>query len=374
MTETTGRLAAASNSSRSRVTPGFIKAIALEPHCWQTSGRTVPQRPHTRVPSSRWDTAASQFVQRCSERHARHASSRARPTVLITHTTRVDESRSDAISCELTSDRFHGSSSVRSTTLMNGQPATESETEAPVTLSPAHSNAAAVGMGEISTHAAPACAARSIATSRACQVGDRSSCSASSCSSSTTMLCRPGHGAHTALRPPTTTSTPAAACAHSSGSNATRSPTLRSRLAIARAANGVGCTTMHGPQRTISATSGSGSTNGGTRRTPLPTGSRLVTERRVGGRPVTIVAGDAATRNGRTRGAPHRTAAQRAKSMTSAGGPTDENLAISTNDDAGRSTSGDPSATTHPPMRRPCSTTRTSEPAATRSRRLAGTR
>ena len=48
-----------------------------------------------------------------------------------------------------------------------------------------------------------------MATSRACQVGERSSCSASSCSSSTTIDRMPAHGDHTALRPPITTSTPA---------------------------------------------------------------------------------------------------------------------------------------------------------------------
>ena len=47
--------------------------------------------------------------------------------------------------------------------------------------------------------------ARSIATSRACHVGARSSLSASSPSSSTTTAARSGTGAHTAVRPPTTT-------------------------------------------------------------------------------------------------------------------------------------------------------------------------
>ena len=61
---------------------------------------------------------------------------------------------------------------------------------------------------------APARSARSMATSLAFHVGDRSSCSASSCSSSTTIALMPAHGDQIALRPPMTTSTPPAARAH----------------------------------------------------------------------------------------------------------------------------------------------------------------
>ena len=53
--------------------------------------------------------------------------------------------------------------------------------------------------------------ARSTATSRAFQVGARSSCRASSPSSSTTIAARSGTGAQTATRPPTTTQRPARA-------------------------------------------------------------------------------------------------------------------------------------------------------------------
>ena len=46
VTATTGRPAAASSSSRSRVTPGRRLANADAPHCRHTGGRTVPQRRH----------------------------------------------------------------------------------------------------------------------------------------------------------------------------------------------------------------------------------------------------------------------------------------------------------------------------------------
>ncbi|HAN37141.1 MAG TPA: hypothetical protein DCQ52_17485 [Acidimicrobiaceae bacterium] len=67
-------------------------------------------------------------------------------------------------------------------------------------------------------------------------------------------------------------------------------------------------------------------------------------------------------------------AAQRASSSIAADGPTEENLAISTSRSTGIASSGGPSATTQPPIRRPWSGTRTSEPTAMRSRREAGTR
>jgi hypothetical protein len=88
VTATTGRFAAASSSSRSRVTPGFTVAIALDPQAWHTEGRTVPHRRHTNAPASSCATAASQATQRWIARHERQASSRARPVVFSTHTTR----------------------------------------------------------------------------------------------------------------------------------------------------------------------------------------------------------------------------------------------------------------------------------------------
>ena len=109
---------------------------------------------------------------------------------------------------------------VRSTSSRIGQPSRSSATDGRRTESPAQCNAVADGHGDTSTLGTPARRARSIATSRACQVGERSSCSASSCSSSTTIERIPAHGDHTALRPPITTSTPPQARAHCSGCTA----------------------------------------------------------------------------------------------------------------------------------------------------------
>ena len=110
VTATTGRPAAASSSSRSRVTPGRRLANARAPHAWHTAGRVVPQRRQASVPSSASPTAASQRSQRASDRQVRQASMRARPGVLCTHTTVRSASRRWAISGDVTSDVFHGSS------------------------------------------------------------------------------------------------------------------------------------------------------------------------------------------------------------------------------------------------------------------------
>ena len=116
-----------------------------------------------------------------------------------------------------TSDRRHGSSFRRSTISRMGQPARSSLRVGVETRSPAQSSAARVGTGDTSRQGAPARRARSTATSRACQVGARSSCSASSCSSRTTTAPMSGIGAQAAARAPTTTSTPPAAAAQSRG-------------------------------------------------------------------------------------------------------------------------------------------------------------
>ena len=96
-------------------------------------------------------------------------------------------------------------------------------------------------------HEMSCCSARNKATSRACHVGVRSSCSESSCSSMTTIERRFGTLANTALRAPTTTSTPPAALAHSSGSTATESPCRFNADASNRARVIVGITTSVGP-------------------------------------------------------------------------------------------------------------------------------
>ena len=83
----------------------------------------MPQRRQCRRPSSSSPTAASQRSQRCSARQLRQASTRARPVMFDTHTTRSPGVRSRSISGEVTSERFHGSSSDRSTMVTVGHPA-----------------------------------------------------------------------------------------------------------------------------------------------------------------------------------------------------------------------------------------------------------
>ena len=134
----------------------------------------------------------------CSSLHARHASRRARPGVFSTQTTRRVGWRATSISRELRSEVIHGGSSVRSTMSTTGQPARSSDRDGSRTLRPAQASAPSDGAGDTSRHAIPIRRARSTATSRACHVGLRSSWSASSCSSSTTITPHPVIGPQTA--------------------------------------------------------------------------------------------------------------------------------------------------------------------------------
>ena len=315
VTSTAGRLAAASSSSRSLVTPGRRLANRPPPQCRQTWGRIVPHRRHLRRSSSSSTTAASQRSHLVSSRHCRHASRRARPVVLLMHTTVRAGSRRCAMSSAVTSDRFHGSTSLRSMTSTIGQPA-RSRSRGGRVNGP-HSSAVSVGHGDTSNNRAPARRHRSTSTSRACQVGEPSSWSASSCSSRTTAAAMPGHGAHAAVRPPITTSTPAAAAAQSSGISATDRPERRNRAASSIARSTDGTTTSDGPMAAALSTAGRGSLAGGSRSTPPPC-SRIAVEagergsttgrvRRGAGVPVTARCGDAALRKWRRRARPpHR--------------------------------------------------------------------
>ena len=180
-------------------------------------------------------------------------------------------------------------------------------------------------------------AARSTATSRACHVGVRSSCSASSCSSSTTIAARSGHGAHAAARAPIDDVDAARGRAsHSLGHAAP--PTARRgaggrRAPAPRRPTGGRPASARARQR-VPSTSGSGSV-GRRHAAPPPLAERrprgVDGRHRCGvdrrpGRPRTVAGGLAATRNGRRRPAPQRTDAQRARSMTSAGGPMPDHL------------------------------------------------
>ena len=133
----------------------------------------MSHRRQCRRPSSPRPTAASQRSHRCNARQLRHASTRARPVMFDTHTMRSPGVRSRSISGEVTSERFHGSSSDRSTTLTAGQPARSRDRGGCTTPAEAaySTTAVRVGVGETSTSGTPARRHRSASTSRACQVG-----------------------------------------------------------------------------------------------------------------------------------------------------------------------------------------------------------
>ncbi len=383
VTATTGRPAAASSSSRSRVTPGRRLAKADAPHTWHTGGRTVPHRRQASRPSSPSPTAASHTSQRTSDRHERQASTRARPGVLCTQTTVRSGSRRWRISAEVTSDVFQGSSRVRSTTSTIGQAARSSTVGTRTRFRPTAASPTTVGHGDVSRTGTPDRRARSTTTSRACHVGLRSSCRASSCSSTTTAAARPGHGAHAASRAPITTSTPPAARAQSCGTTATVSPARRRRAASRRARSIEGTTASTGPRRVAAAMTGTTSSVGGSRRTAASPSKARAASGWIGatwrplvagaGNPATFVGGDAATRNGRRRPAAQRIDAQWASSISSAGGPRELTLASGRSRSASTPAAGGSSSTTQPPTRRPCRGTRTRTPSATRSASSAGT-
>ena len=150
----------------------------------------------------------------------------ARPVILLTQTTVRSGLRIRSINAEVTSDFFHGSSLVRSTTVIVGH-AERSRMNGGCTTPPspaAVSIAVSVGAGETTRCGTPRRRHRSTMTSRACQVGERSSWSASSCSSRTTAAAMSGQGAQAADRGPITRSTPPIADAQSSGISADGHP------------------------------------------------------------------------------------------------------------------------------------------------------
>ena len=208
----------AARSSRTRVTPGRT-ARKRVPWQWrQIGGRTVSQRVHVR-PASSSRTVAPHCSQRTSSLQVRHASSRARPLRFKTHTDRAAASRTRRSSSASTavSSACPGCSSRVSTTVTRGHGTRVSAVRAPRR---AATTTSIVGAGVTTRTLAPARRARSIATSRAFHVGARSSSRASSASSTTTIRVRSGTGAHTAVRPPTTTHAPARARSHAALSSA----------------------------------------------------------------------------------------------------------------------------------------------------------
>ena len=114
------------------MTPGRSNANAPRPAVLADDGANGAAAPaHQRAGCRPAPTAASQCSQRCSDLQVRQASSRARPFVLCTQTTRAAGRRRCWISGDVTSERFHGSSSVRSTSSRIGQPSRSSPTDGP---------------------------------------------------------------------------------------------------------------------------------------------------------------------------------------------------------------------------------------------------
>ena len=294
------------------------------------------------------------------------------------------------MSGDVTSDDAHRSSALRSITRIEGQVRASGMS---TTRSPAHTRAAMVGTGDVKRHGTPSRTERPMATSRACHVGERSSCSVSSCSSTTTSAARSGTDAHTADRAPTTTSTPDAAATQSSGYSAVVLPFRRHSAAMRRARASVGATTMHGPSETAASITSSDDDEGPTRTSPppfatseakrsarsvvapatcSPVSARVVVRRGATSRG-TRLSGEAATKNGRRRDA-QRTAAHSTSSTISADGPTDVTFAIGSSFDASTSLAASSNNDiTHPGTSRRCSGTRTRAPTITCEASASGT-
>ena len=220
-----------------------------------------------------------------------------------------------------------------------------------------------------------------MATSRACQVGDCSCWWASSCSSSTTTHARSPTGAHAAARVPTTVA-PAAPRAQSTGWAATATPARRSRSVIVAAIAADGHSTSALPSAApASATctrlvaGGSRSTDRGAANAPARRAwsggaDRPARCRRRGAaaRPARATRSSAATRGDRPSATPPTRPARSAQAV----GPEPARLA------SGRSATpsggSTPTATIHPPTRRPWSSMRTTSPTRTWSRSASGTR
>ena len=179
------------------------------PQARHTGGRSGPHaQAHEDARLGLGDGGAAALAVGDRAAGATQASSRDRPSRLSTQTTRRRRpSRSAVASRGESRPARAGPRRARSTTSTSGQP---------VALAGRRPRArrrrgrARVGTGDTSGHGTPARPARSTATSRACQVGACSDCSASSCSSRTRIDRRAasGIGAHTATRVPMTLASP----------------------------------------------------------------------------------------------------------------------------------------------------------------------
>ena len=160
-----------------------------------------PRSAGTRRSRSVCDDRAAQLSQRASSPHVRHASRRARPLRLSDahHAPAPVEGRG-AARPRAPPSAARSRAARRAGRRPRDRPARRAVDGSGPTgaAAPASCSASSVGTGLTSARRAPARAARSTATSRACHVGARSSWSASSPSSSTTTAARSGTGANTA--------------------------------------------------------------------------------------------------------------------------------------------------------------------------------
>ena len=211
------------------------------------------------------------------------------------------------MSGDVTSERFHGSSSGavdhddRRPAGALARRAAGAPHRRPATPRPPSASARATR----ARSGTPARRHRSTSTSRACQVGVRSSCSASSCSSTTTAAASPGHGAQAAdARPDHDVDT---AGARLPSRRAPRPPTARLDAADASSTTW----SMRGNDherradaRTAARIAGITSARGGSRSTPPPTPSSVARRRRrrTGSRAGAPIAAAARRRHGVGRG------------------------------------------------------------------------
>ncbi len=196
------RTSAVSSSAR-RVTPGRSGFSRVAPHSAHTRGRRAAQTRQTSPSPSSLDGRPAHLAAG-QRRQVAQASSRARPLRFSTQTTRRPASTGpQALDERRREEAEPGGSSRRSATSTIGQPARSSLRPGSSTAPPlaaAKASASCEGTAlesgrDAGTRAAPA------STSRACQVGARSSFRASSRSSSTTTAVRSGTGAQAAVRP-----------------------------------------------------------------------------------------------------------------------------------------------------------------------------
>ena len=183
VTSTTGRPASASSSSRTRFTPARRLRMRVLPQASQTMGRWAPSTGHrssakSTAPVPRSSTSAASWTsQRASTPHPSQASSRALPLRLRTHTSGSPSApRNSGTSDGLNRPLRTTSSFRRSIRSITGHPSRSSDRDGTETRpGPAASRESTLGVAETSTQGTPARRARSMATSRAFQVGARSS-------------------------------------------------------------------------------------------------------------------------------------------------------------------------------------------------------